>query len=288
MATKNNMAEIINLIKSFAGQANILTIPRAFVDLTGDLKAALFLSQCVYWSSRSSTQGLFYKTYQEWQNEIAMSRYEIDQCRKRSLRWVTTRLKQAKGAPVLHYSVHMEMIAADLIDLYSTEESSGSQMDLRETDKSICKKPANPFVSDSQMDLSESDISSMRALNVLTETTSELTAEITAEINSTPPTKIDSTQNNDSNHAAVLPQKILDALQSFQWRGPITDVERAWSEDAERVRQWLWYARCNNWSGALLRTVIRSSGEYPPELDPSSDLSRRRYTSGKYSDFISH
>jgi hypothetical protein len=42
------------------------------------------------------------------------------------------------------------------------------------------------------------------------------------------------------------------------------------------VRQWLWYAGQQNWGGALLRTVLRNPGEYPPELEPGSEAERRR------------
>ncbi len=85
-----------------------------------------------------------------------------------------------------------------------------------------------------------------------------------------------------------IPEEIREKLTRLGWRGPLKDVEMAWREDAERVRQWLWYARKQGWSGALLRTVLRNPGEYPPELDPDSELSRRRYIEGPYAEFIEH
>jgi hypothetical protein len=88
--------------------------------------------------------------------------------------------------------------------------------------------------------------------------------------------------------APPLPEEIKNSLEMFGWRGSLADVEKAWWSDPERVRQWLWYARKNGWSGALLRTVLRNDGEYPPELDPSSDQSRRRYVEGPYAEFIEH
>ncbi|HAD06514.1 MAG TPA: hypothetical protein DCE76_05080, partial [Anaerolineaceae bacterium] len=144
----NDMQGVINLIRAIAGQANILTIPRVFIDLTGDLRAALFLSQCIYWSSRSSTPGVFYKTYQEWEQELALSRYEIDQCRKRVTRWVKTELRQVNGAPVLHYTVDLPALASDLLALLQPENNNvqtiDSQIHLRKISKSICEKLANP------------------------------------------------------------------------------------------------------------------------------------------------
>jgi hypothetical protein len=86
----------------------------------------------------------------------------------------------------------------------------------------------------------------------------------------------------------TLPVFIQEQFRSLGWRGSLADVETAWREDPERVRQWLWYAGKQGWNGALLRTVLRNSGEYPPELDPSSSQSRRRYIEGEYADFIEH
>ena len=83
-----------------------------------------------------------------------------------------------------------------------------------------------------------------------------------------------------------LPSEVKESLEQLGWRGSLAEVEAAWREDPERVRQWLWYAKKQGWSGALLRTVLRNAGEYPPELEPDSELSRRRYLEGPYADHI--
>ncbi len=85
-----------------------------------------------------------------------------------------------------------------------------------------------------------------------------------------------------------LPPEVKEQLEQLGWRGSLAEVEAAWQEDPERIRQWLWYAKKQGWKGALLRTVLRSSGEYPPELEPGSELSRRRYLEGPYADYIQH
>ncbi len=283
----NDMQGVINLIRAIAGQANILTIPRVFIDLTGDLRAALFLSQCIYWSSRSSTPGVFYKTYQEWEQELALSRYEIDQCRKRVTRWVKTELRQVNGAPVLHYTVDLPALASDLLALLQPENNNvqtiDSQIHLRKISKSICEKLANPFVENSQIERRD-----IKGIN-LTETT---LTETTTEINSNGFAAADrfasQTTNRSKSKSRNLPPEIKDTLKRLGWRGSLADVETAWQADPERVRQWLWYAGKQGWNGALLRTVLRNAGEYPPELDPDSSQSRRRYLEGPYADLIEH
>ncbi len=96
------------------------------------------------------------------------------------------------------------------------------------------------------------------------------------------------TEKLRKNGKSGLPSEIQDELKSLGWRGSLADVEAAWQEDPERVRQWLWYARKENLSGALLRTALRNPGEYPPELDPDSVKSRHRYLEGPYADYIQH
>jgi hypothetical protein len=79
----NNLHLVIDLIRGIAGQANVLTIPRLFIDLTGDIKSALFLSQCIYWSDRSTIgDGWFYKSYAEWTQETGLTFYEIKRIKK--------------------------------------------------------------------------------------------------------------------------------------------------------------------------------------------------------------
>ncbi|MFH1076549.1 MAG: hypothetical protein V1753_06885, partial [Pseudomonadota bacterium] len=62
----SNQKDIFNLIKALAGQANILTIPRAFIKFTGSVEAALLLSQIIYWGDRNPRGKWFYKSYREW------------------------------------------------------------------------------------------------------------------------------------------------------------------------------------------------------------------------------
>ena len=63
--------QVYALIAQFSGQANILTIPRLFIDWTGDHLTALLLSQIIYWSSRTNDpDGWFYKSAKEWEEEL--------------------------------------------------------------------------------------------------------------------------------------------------------------------------------------------------------------------------
>ena len=52
VARMNNQQAMIELIKATSGQANILTIPRPYIEFMGSLDGGLFLSQLIYWSDR--------------------------------------------------------------------------------------------------------------------------------------------------------------------------------------------------------------------------------------------
>ena len=102
--------QVYALITQVVGQANILTIPRLFIDWTGDHITALFLSQVIYWSSRTDDRdGWFYKSAKEWQEELSISDYQLARATKKlAVAGLKTKLRKVMGAPTLHYRVDQE------------------------------------------------------------------------------------------------------------------------------------------------------------------------------------
>lgn len=93
------------LVECF-GQTQTITAPRALVALTGDLKSAILLSQIIYWSKINANQdGWFYKTYDEWSVEIALSKHEVARSVDQLVAEETVETKVAKvnGTPKVHY-----------------------------------------------------------------------------------------------------------------------------------------------------------------------------------------
>src|SRR5574337_824595 len=106
MTDKNPTREWVNtLVSAFSGQQNILTIPRAYIEVTGNIEDALLLSQIIYWSDRTTMDdGWFAKSYSEWQNEIALSKYQVMAAVKRlKAAGVETIVKKFNGYPTVHY-----------------------------------------------------------------------------------------------------------------------------------------------------------------------------------------
>lgn len=81
--------------------AKPIAFQRVFVELTGSITSALLLSQAVYWSQRTkSDDGWFYKTQEEWEDETGMTRYELDNAKKKCERYLKVELR---GIPAKNY-----------------------------------------------------------------------------------------------------------------------------------------------------------------------------------------
>jgi hypothetical protein len=184
----SNQQHLINLIKSLSGQANILAIPRVYISLCdGDLAAALLLSQIVYWSDKSSRKdGGFWKTFDEWEKEIGLSRYQIKRASAVLTRmgFLETKVKRANSAPTMHYFFNVETFTSSIIKFLEIRESATSEM--QET-----------FTSEMQ-----------ETCRSLTETTAETTAEIEEEAEPArpipPPPSLRPERMNDRQEALAL------------------------------------------------------------------------------------
>jgi hypothetical protein len=98
--------QIFSVIKEITGQANILPIPKTFIDYTGNLEDALLLSQILYWSDKGK-DGWFFKTYEEWKNETTLSEYKVRAISNRFKEEgiLKTKIKKVHGNPTLHYKI---------------------------------------------------------------------------------------------------------------------------------------------------------------------------------------
>ena len=169
----DNQKAVFNILKSLVGQDNILTVPRLFIELTGSIETALFLSQCVYWSDRTSrTDGYFYKSYKEWKTETCLTERALDKARKTCAKWITTKLLKANGAPTLHFRVDIDVLYQSI--------------------SAICTNPLGQNV----------PIHSDELYQSLTETTTKITTDIKDGVLS----KEDKTRAPDprSKHPAIL------------------------------------------------------------------------------------
>jgi hypothetical protein len=120
--------QALDLIEYATQRTHIITFPTAFLGLLGyQHEAAILLNQILYWSSRTSDPaGWFYKTYDEWFNEIGLTRYQIERALNGDKRTSSKRLtlreigvhtvvrKAPTGNPTVHYRIEMPIFIAYL------------------------------------------------------------------------------------------------------------------------------------------------------------------------------
>jgi hypothetical protein len=134
-----NHAEITNLLKQFSGQARILTIPRAYIDmLDGDHLAALFLSQAVFLSDRAADDdGWFAKSYTDWHAELGLSerqvRRVVDLLRAVGIETKLRRSGAHDMAATLHYRVDMDVLTEAVTRFCRTRSDETSERRSDET-----------------------------------------------------------------------------------------------------------------------------------------------------------
>lgn len=141
-----NMNDAINLIRSLSGQANMLTVPVMFVDLTGDIESAILLSQILYWTGKTNNKdGWIYKSNKEWQEEIHLATYSIRKATKKltDMGIVETKLKRANGSPTLHYRINSEEFYKSILRFHKIEITN-SQNPSSDFNNSITEPTTEP------------------------------------------------------------------------------------------------------------------------------------------------
>lgn len=107
-----------------------------FVDISGSVTAALFLSQACYWSERTEWNW-FYKTQQEWEKETGLTRHEQDGARRKLVKLKVIE-EVRRGVPAkMYYRVDAQILA----DLIATNRQTG----LPETDQSRLPQTGNLY-----------------------------------------------------------------------------------------------------------------------------------------------
>jgi hypothetical protein len=148
------------LISHFAGQQNVIGVPRAFCQFMGDLEGGVFLSQVIYWSDKGGgTPGWFYKSYEEWEEELMLSQYKVrkfsDQLKDMGI--LETKLKKANGAPTVHYRLDYEKFTKRFIEFLrmDSEEISDSLTETTTETTTAHIAPASADTTSPQDDLDD-------------------------------------------------------------------------------------------------------------------------------------
>ncbi|RXK19062.1 replication protein [Macrococcus sp. DPC7161] len=136
----NNRDYISSIITQFSGRNNIIPIPVIYLEITEDYPSAALLNQMIYWSDKTSRKdGYFYKTYNEWFEELHLTEYQVRRATKKlnSLGFVETALKKANGAPTLHYKVDTTQVSEWILKKLKNGNLTNLRMETEETQESL-------------------------------------------------------------------------------------------------------------------------------------------------------
>lgn len=114
----SNYSKIRDIIRRMSGQENVFTVPKIYVEFTGDITTAILLNQIVFLSDKSKrTDGFFYKTYDEWYEEVRLTKRQVSYSVKKlkELGLVETKLKRANGAPTVHYKLDYDKLLDSIV-----------------------------------------------------------------------------------------------------------------------------------------------------------------------------
>ena len=129
-ASISNYKKIANIIKQMSGQSNVITVPRIYIEFTGDLTTAVVLNQIVFWSDKTKrTDGFFYKSYKEWTEETCLTERQVRYAVKKlkEMGFLETELKRANNAPTVHYKLDF----GKLLDSILTKCQNGTLQNVR-------------------------------------------------------------------------------------------------------------------------------------------------------------
>jgi hypothetical protein len=145
--TKNVTREkVLDLIAPLVGQANNITIPRAFIYATGSLEAALLLSQIIYWTDRTTMDnGWFAKSYKEWLEEIHLSEYQVRKATDTLQPFgVETIIRKFAGAPTVHYRLNSEVFEEWILKKLQERKSKNLGMEPEKTSGTSTSPTSSP------------------------------------------------------------------------------------------------------------------------------------------------
>jgi len=103
--------------------------------IVGGVKAAVFLSQLLYWSGRGKrNDGYIWKTQDEWEQETGLTRYEQEGARKNLIERDMLEEKRMGWPAKMYYRIDFEALHEAIVAYYEGTD------DIRDTE---CGKPTN-------------------------------------------------------------------------------------------------------------------------------------------------
>ena len=132
--------DIFSLISSIIGQNNNIVLPVEIIKFTGDYHTAALLSQLIYWQGKQKDpDDWIYKTYDQWEAEIMLSKYQTSRAAKALIKMEILETKVARvrldngmlGDRAVHYRLkHDEFVKkfTEHLSILESKETSLSKI----------------------------------------------------------------------------------------------------------------------------------------------------------------
>ena len=178
----------------------------------------MLLSQGIYWATRTKdSSGWFWKTAQEWSDETALTRSEIEGARKRLRTMAFWREREDRYAHKLFFRVDMDLLITALSELSLRRPADAKGGSEGQFDG--CGKPA--FADAENLHPADAENLHSRMRKTCTRSTSEIFSHRLPEIAAT------DTSPEETKGLTIPPGAILPANGNDPWKGVKAELRKS-------------------------------------------------------------
>ncbi|MAU12444.1 MAG: hypothetical protein CL607_21650 [Anaerolineaceae bacterium] len=283
---------------------DIRSVDALLSKLTGDANTALMLLRLIYWTPKSKRDGWVYKSWRDWDAECNLSQGQIKRVHGLALLeavGVVREVRKANGVPTMHYRLEigtfLRKIASylgleleyleTLFHVAIPDESDGSELpDSRgAVNPNDGAETAKPITGINQQSLHQSDTDNQTTTAGIHDPDQNSQDQNSLDLNNYDADDYDLYDDDVYDYALEKTNSVLlslvdmgFSLSKSHWVVNRFDIDQIDSA-LTRARQ----AEAYNPPGFIL-TALQESWELPPGKLSLNDP--KRYTRGKYSDFI--
>lgn len=123
---------IIRLTQEMSGQKSMIGVPRIYIKITKNLSIGAVLSQVVFWGGKAPRpDGFFYKSGQQWLDELELSYYQITKIADRLASWglIEKQDMPHNGTHKMFYKPVMPHIVKWVMYYFAFDESPLDKLD---------------------------------------------------------------------------------------------------------------------------------------------------------------
>ena len=132
-------SKAVEIVKQFSGQERTISIPRPFIEMTGDYVCAAVLSQLLYWWGKMGRE--FYKSDEELSQELCITPYQLRRARKALEEFGV--VHKRKGVPArMHYQIDEKTLNNQLCSFLTTVPKETRETSYEETSQQVSREPS--------------------------------------------------------------------------------------------------------------------------------------------------